>query len=552
MSKRKPTPASPVKTSVKPAAKAATAKPTSAAKKAAPAPKKSGAKPKAAAKASPAKSAKADTNRSKAKPAVKKAAAPAPAKKTQPAKAPTRVTPKAKTGAKKPASKPATSAKKAAPKPPAKPQSKSSVSGKKTAAPSAKTAKPTKAPSAPVTQAKTKGAKASPSSKTPVKTAPVKRTPAKAQPRQPAKAAPSAKTPAAKPATPAPAKSKVTATAPSTKAPAKAPPKTPAAKPLPAPTPAPVLESPAEEVPAAVEQAPSIRFTSSIPALPPGPAANGALYYDSHMHTPLCKHAWGEPEEYAAQGIQAGLKGIIFTCHCPMPDGFWPTVRMADSEFDTYLAMVERAAVAFQGRLDIRLGLESEFFPGMEGWIEKLHQRADFDYILGAVHWQARDYLAKFETGTIEAFRKTYFNHLAQSAETGLYDCLAHPDLVKNYHPDSWCFAIGKGHIAAALDRIAATGVALELNTSGLNKSYSEMNPGLEMLRMMADRGIPVVVGSDAHRANRVGEHFMTALSHLQEAGYENVSYFLKRQRIDLKIASVLAATKKAADSQVV
>jgi histidinol-phosphatase (PHP family) len=87
----------------------------------------------------------------------------------------------------------------------------------------------------------------------------------------------------------------------------------------------------------------------------------------------------------------------------------------------------------------------------------------------------------------------------------------------------------------------------MELNTSGLNKSYSEMNPGMEMLRMMADWGIPVVIGSDAHRPHRVGEHFMTALSHLQEAGYNHVSYFLKRKRIDLKISEVQASIKKAA-----
>jgi hypothetical protein len=49
----------------------------------------------------------------------------------------------------------------------------------------------------------------------------------------------------------------------------------------------------------------------------PGPTKSGALFYDSHMHTPLCKHAWGEPEEYAQQALKAGLKGIIFTCHCP-------------------------------------------------------------------------------------------------------------------------------------------------------------------------------------------------------------------------------------------
>jgi HisJ family histidinol phosphate phosphatase len=322
-------------------------------------------------------------------------------------------------------------------------------------------------------------------------------------------------------------------------------------------TPAPVAKV-AKTAPAVVTASKTVPATAVVEATPAkkspqplvaaGPTKSGALFYDSHMHTPLCKHAWGEPEEYAQQAVKAGLKGIIFTCHCPMPNGFWPTVRMSESEFDTYLAIVQRAADAFKGKLDIRLGIESEYYPGCEEYIASLHKRADFHYVLGAVHWQAKEYLNKFETGTIENFRRTYFDHLAKSAESGLYDCLAHPDLVKNYHPDSWCFAIVKNTVTTVLDRIAATGVAMELNTSGLNKSYSEMNPGLEMLRMMAERKIPVVVGSDSHRAVRVGEHFVTALNHLTEAGYEKVSYFLNRQRIDLNISDVLASLKKAAD----
>ncbi len=329
-------------------------------------------------------------------------------------------------------------------------------------------------------------------------------------------------------------------------------------KPVAAPAPvakvtkaAPAFVTASKTAPAPVSAAVKAPITKKSPAqslVAAGPTKSGALFYDSHMHTPLCKHAWGEPEEYAQQAVKAGLKGIIFTCHCPMPNGFWPSVRMSESEFDTYVALVQRAANAFKGKLDIRLGIESEYYPGCEEYIASLHQRADFHYVLGAVHWQAKEYLNKFETGTIENFRRAYFENLAKSAESGLYDCLAHPDLVKNYHPDSWCFAIVKNTVTTALDRIAATGVAMELNTSGLNKSYSEMNPGIEMLRMMAERKIPIVVGSDSHRAVRVGEHFVTALNNLTEVGYEKVSYFLNRQRIDLKISDVLASLKKAAD----
>jgi HisJ family histidinol phosphate phosphatase len=440
---------------------------------------------------------------------IKKKAAQGKAKPVAPSK------PKKSAPAKKPASKPAPK-KKVKPAPAKKPLPKAKPAPKKTV----------KKPAA--------------------KPAPVKQAAKKVLPKPPVKKA-TAKLPPAKaaPAKPAPAKSATPAVKPVAKAAPASKPVTASKKEAPAVETAPKTPPPPVAV---VASAPLPAKAPSQPLPAPGPTKSGALFYDSHMHTPLCKHAWGEPEEYAQQALKAGLKGIIFTCHCPMPDGFWPTVRMSESEFDTYLAIVQRAANTFKGKLDIRLGIESEYYPGCEEYIAKLHQRADFHYVLGAVHWQAKEYLNKYETGTIENFRRTYFDHLAKSAESGLYDCLAHPDLVKNYHPDSWCFAIVKNTVSTVLDRIAATGVAMELNTSGLNKSYSEMNPGLEMLRMMADRKIPVVIGSDSHRPVRVGEHFVTALNHLTEAGYENVSYFLNRKRIDLNISEVLASLKKAAD----
>jgi histidinol-phosphatase (PHP family) len=258
------------------------------------------------------------------------------------------------------------------------------------------------------------------------------------------------------------------------------------------------------------------------------------------MHTPLCKHAVGEPEEYAEQALKRGLAGIIFTCHSPMPRGFWPSVRMSESDFDTYVAMVERCRQHYDGRLEVRLGMETDYFPGFEDWVAELHQRAPFHYCLGSVHWQGPEYADRFETWNPDDFRRSYWQNLAASAETGLFDCLAHPDLIKNYRVNTWNFSAWEQDIAAALDRIAKTGVCMELNTSGMHKSYPEMNPGPAILRMMHERGIRVVIGSDSHRPGRVAENFVLGLQTLQKAGYTEVGVFKNRQRTMLPIATVL------------
>ncbi|MFL2541574.1 MAG: histidinol-phosphatase [Candidatus Latescibacterota bacterium] len=260
------------------------------------------------------------------------------------------------------------------------------------------------------------------------------------------------------------------------------------------------------------------------------------MLYEMHMHTPLCKHAIGEPGEYAAVAEVRGLAGIVVTCHNPCNDGWSPGVRMSVAEFPEYVALVERAQKAWAGRVDIRLGIECDYVPGMEAWIERLLDMAEFHHVLGSVHPQLTDYIARFGTGDAVALVATYFEHLAMAAETGFFDTIAHPDLVKNSDPHNWDGDRAMEFIRPCLDRIQAAGTAMELNTSGLNKLYSEMNPGQQMLGEMCQRDIPVVMGADAHDPVRVAANYEDALDTLSAVGYSNISIFLDRQRRDIPI----------------
>ncbi|MCX6938007.1 MAG: histidinol-phosphatase HisJ family protein [Verrucomicrobia bacterium] len=274
------------------------------------------------------------------------------------------------------------------------------------------------------------------------------------------------------------------------------------------------------------------------------PASASPILYESHCHTPLCKHATGEPEEYCEHALRRGLRGIIFTCHSPLPNNWSAEVRMSDAEFERYVAMVEQARVAYADRLDVRLGLESDFVPGVEPWLEKLHRRVPLHHVLGSVHYQMAFYRERYFTGDVFAYQKIYYEHLALAAESGLFDTLSHPDLIKNEVPVEWYFPRIKPFIAKALDRIAATGVAMELNTSGLLKALPEMNPGPAQLAMMYARGIPVVLGADAHRPERVGDNYIKALNLLREIGYQEVTVFLDRRKHGIPIDQALLSLR--------
>ena len=265
--------------------------------------------------------------------------------------------------------------------------------------------------------------------------------------------------------------------------------------------------------------------------------------YDSHMHTTLCKHARGPLSDYAARAEAKGLRGITVTCHSPMPFGWNPKVRMRVDQLPEYVDMVMTVRDEYAGRVDVRLGLESDYLPGMETWLDELHRRYEFSTILGSVHPQTDEYKAMYLEGSNRlAYEKSYFENLANAAECGLFDCLSHPDIVKIVHPQQYKVADHMDTIRRSLDRIARAGTAMELNTSGVNKPFREMNPGAEILAEMALRKIPVVLGSDAHDAHRVGADFEKALQMLQNAGYDRVSYFVDRERYELCISEVFLA----------
>jgi histidinol-phosphatase (PHP family) len=175
----------------------------------------------------------------------------------------------------------------------------------------------------------------------------------------------------------------------------------------------------------------------------------------------------------------------------------------------------------------------------MESFLRDLLSKNSFHHVLGSIHPQLPYYKNLFFHNDVVNFQRIYFRHLAQAAESGLFDTLAHPDLVKNVFPDRWNVNTVMEDVRESLDRIARTGVSMELNTSGTHKAIREMNPSLQILSEMNQRSIPVVIGSDAHTPQRVAAGFSSAIELLREAGYENVHYFLERKRHVVSLEAV-------------
>lgn len=256
---------------------------------------------------------------------------------------------------------------------------------------------------------------------------------------------------------------------------------------------------------------------------------------DYHMHTPLCRHATGEPIEYARRAMEIGLAEIGFSDHSPMPRDDFDDWRMFDRQLDDYAAKVQLARQQFP-RLTIRLALEVDYLPGQEAWIRRLATRQPWDYFIGSVHYVsdswAIDNPAKLsEWKEREAFEvwSTYFERLTMAAKSGLFEIIGHCDLPKKFgiRPVQDCTPLYEKFLDAA----AQSNCAIELNTAGLRKDCREIYPHRDILELARRRSVPITFGSDAHAPGEVGMDFDQAVQLAVEAGYRQLCRFSQRKR---------------------
>jgi histidinol-phosphatase (PHP family) len=259
-----------------------------------------------------------------------------------------------------------------------------------------------------------------------------------------------------------------------------------------------------------------------------------SLPADYHMHTPLCRHATGEPVDYARCALELGLTEIGFSDHSPMPTDGFDDWRMLDRQLDEYVAKVRLAQETFP-QLTIRLALEVDYLPGHEKWIRALAKRHPWDYFIGSVHYVSEawdiDNPAKLsEWNKRDAFEvwSLYFERLTLAAKSNLFDIIGHADLPKKFgiRPAQSCRPLYDTFLNAA----ARAGCAIELNTAGLRKECQEIYPCAELLKLARNKMVPITFGSDAHAPGEVGMNFAEAVALARSAGYEESCRFTRRQ----------------------
>ncbi|NLG35192.1 MAG: histidinol-phosphatase HisJ family protein [Lentisphaerae bacterium] len=253
---------------------------------------------------------------------------------------------------------------------------------------------------------------------------------------------------------------------------------------------------------------------------------------DYHTHTRLCRHAGGDPLDYARSAAARGIPEIACTDHIPFPNDPNPAIRMPREDFDLYLDLVRQARR--EAPCTVLLGLEADYQRDLvDGHVQAVLDSAEFDLVLGSLHtgpfWDLAPGCPAATPEFIEQMNRTYYARMTELARIGLYDICAHFDIVKRtgiHAPESLLREI----VPPALDAVAAAGMAIEINTSGFDHGAGEAYPSPMILSMMHERGIPIVFGSDAHNPDQVGRYFDRATALARDAGYTHRAQFRQRK----------------------
>ncbi|MBN2168857.1 MAG: histidinol-phosphatase HisJ family protein [Actinobacteria bacterium] len=254
---------------------------------------------------------------------------------------------------------------------------------------------------------------------------------------------------------------------------------------------------------------------------------------DYHIHTHLCGHARGSMKEYAEASIERGCSRIGFADHLPMLFRDDPSLSMSEDELPGYVDEVLGLRERYEKDLSVLLGIEADYHPST---IEKVAEMIDaypFDYVIGSVHvlgdWLFDDprEIERYDDVDLNELYIDYFRTQESMVQTGLFDVVSHPDLVKKFNLRASIDL--KPHYKDLLRKIKKAGMCYEINTAGLRWQVSEMYPEPDFVRLGAELGVPVTYGSDAHCPEDVGRDFDKALELMKTSGYLELAHFSQR-----------------------
>jgi histidinol-phosphatase (PHP family) len=274
------------------------------------------------------------------------------------------------------------------------------------------------------------------------------------------------------------------------------------------------------------------------------------LPLDSHLHTDQSPDSDVPIDAYAAEALARGIPEIAITDHVDFDprDPAYRFTSFADRE-RTVRAAAERWA---SRGVAIRFGAELTYHRAWEDEAREHLARHRYDYVIGSVHeWPDSPYMpsrarAWAEGRSVPEIVEPYFEQVIGAARSGLFDTIGHFDVVKRYlypYVTPTDLARHAEVLDPALRAIVESGVALEVNSSGLRHLVAEPYPAPSTVARFRELGGEhVVAGSDGHRRDWFAFRLDEAYRIIEEAGFDGLAFRRGGERVTIDLRPSRAA----------
>ena len=242
---------------------------------------------------------------------------------------------------------------------------------------------------------------------------------------------------------------------------------------------------------------------------------------DYHLHTSTSRDGHATVDEYCARASKLGLAEIAITNHMNLRDS---TLHITPAALAEVWAEIQQCQLGYPD-LIIRLAIEIDFFDDLkDDLVEALPKYEEavgrkLDFIMGSAHvMHGVRFASKKDAHNLLVgadplpIYKEYFELMTRVVSSGLFDIVAHPDLIRRFaglHTPHVPYDSYAEFATLFVDALVEFGVGIEINVKGLVHPVGAIYPTPGLLACYVDScravGVdPIItIGTDAHRPEK-------------------------------------------------
>lgn len=212
-------------------------------------------------------------------------------------------------------------------------------------------------------------------------------------------------------------------------------------------------------------------------------------------------------------------------------------------DYPNYFKEIEELREKYKDKITIRQGLEFGMQVHTIKDFQKLFDKykEKFDFVILSCH-QVNDkefWTNEFQKGkSIDEYNAEYYEEIYRVMNRySDYSILGHLDHIQRYNETIYPFEKSREIIVKILKKVIEDNKGIEVNTSSFRYGLKELTPERDILKLYHELGGKIItIGSDAHKAENVGEHIPYIQEELKKIGFIDICTFDKMKPIFHKL----------------